>query len=326
MAETMTAVVAGSAGGPEVLQQVEAPVPSPGPGEVSVAVRAIAVNFRDVQQRRGEETAFPAVLGSDFAGEVLDVGDGVASLRPGQQVYGVSLAGAYAEQVVVPEVTVSPLPDGLDFDTASILPVAGLSASFLLSVSRLGAGATAVTWAAAGGLGCFLGGVLAGAGVRSIGLTSTAAKAEAAKAAGHLEVVNYREVDPVAAVQDLTGGAGAEVVFDSVAGPDFARSFRMLRNEGTVVLCGRSAGDPDLGRVYEELVGRRRNLALREFYLGTHYLDHMDEVPGRLDALVAGLRSGRIRVPIRVLPLAEAATAHRLLEAGEVVGKVVLHP
>ena len=139
-------------------------------------------------------------------------------------------------------------------------------------------------------------------------------------------MVNYRETDPVEAVHQLTGGRGADVVFDSVAGPDFGRSFRMTRNEGTVVLCGRSAGEPDLSDVAGDFLAGRRNLALREFYLATHVFDHLDELSPRLQELADGVRDGRIRVPITSFRLDEVRRAHQLLERGGTTGKLVLHP
>lgn len=332
MVDEMRAVVVRAHGGPDVLEVATVPVPAVGPGEVRVAVRSIGLNFRDVHQRRvgGPDVVLPFTPGSDFAGEVTEVGAGVespgAGVGVGDRVFGVTLGGAYAEQVVVPAATVLPLPAEIDFDQAACIPVAGLSASFLLTTSGLAKGQTAVVWAAAGGLGCFLGGVLSAAGVRSIGMTSSDEKAAVARAAGHDEIVNYREGDPVEAVQRLTDGRGAEVVFDSVAGPDFARSFRMARNEGTVVLCGRAAGEPDLGLVAGDLVGGRRNLALREFYLGTHIGDHFGELPVRLQQLADGLSDGTIQVPVTAFALADAPQAHELLESGRSAGKLVLHP
>jgi NADPH:quinone reductase len=323
----MRAVVVSAPGGPSVLEHRDVPVPLVQPGSVRVAVRSIGVNFRDVQQRRGAapDLTYPFVPGSDFAGEVLEAGEGVRTLKAGDRVFGVSLSGAYAEQVVAPAVVVYPVPQGLDFDLAAALPVAGLSASFLLTTAGLRAGMTAVTYAAAGGLGCFLGGVLSEAGVRSIGLVSSAEKAAVARAAGHSDVVIYREADPVEAVRALTDGAGVDVVLDSVAGPGFARSFAMLRSEGVVVLCGRSAGAPDLATVYPEFIESRRNLALRDFYLATYTTGHFAEVPGRLETLAGGIRSGRIRIPVRSVPFLEVRRAHELLESGATTGKVVLH-
>lgn len=324
----MRAVVVRSPGGPDVLEMADVPVPPVGPGDVRIVVQSIAINFRDVQQRRGTgtEAAFPFTPGSDFAGEVVEIGTEVSTVAVGDRVFGITLQSACAEQVVVPAAMALPLPAAADFDHAAILPVAGLSASFLLTSSRIESGQTAVTYAAAGGLGCFLGGVLAAAGVRTIGLTSSDEKAAVARAAGHQEVVNYRTSDPVEAVRNLTGGLGADVVFDSVAGPDFARSFRMTRNAGTVVLCGRAAGEPDLAAVATDFVASRRNLALREFFLATHVIDHFDQLPHRLGDLAAGLRERRLRVPITAFPLDEVRRAHELLESGATTGKLVLHP
>ncbi len=328
MSQYMRAVVVAAHGGPDVLELVRVPAPPLGPDEVRVRVRSIGLNFRDVKLRTGPsaDVVVPFTPGSDFAGDIVEVGAEVASIRTGDRVFGVTTHGAYAEEVVTPAVMVMPIPDGAEYDTATILPVAGLSASFLLSTAGVEKGQTAVTYAAAGGLGCFLGGLLAAAGVQSIGITSSGDKAAVARAAGHDEIINYRDTDPVRAVKDLTDSSGADVVFDSVAGPGFGRSFRMLSNHGTVVLCGRSAGDPDLSAVGPDFLGVRRNLALREFYLSTHIFDHLGEVPDRLDELATGLRDRRLNVPITTFALDDVRRAHELLGAGATVGKLILHP
>lgn len=324
---TMWAVTAEHAGGPDVLRLQEVPRPPLAPGHIRVAVHAAGVNFRDVQQRRGADpgTGFPLISGSDFAGDVTEVGPGVDDRHEGQRVFGISPAdGAYAEEVVVPAVTSCPVPGGVGYDQAAAAPVAGLSASFLLALSGLTTGMTAVTLAPAGGLGCFLGGLLSDAGVRSIGITSGARKVKVAKAVGHRDIVDYQAEDPVEAIQARTGGHGADVVFDSVAGPELARSLRMLRTGGTVILCGRAAGPPDLPAVWAELIESRRDLGLRDFFLRNHVLEHLDEVPARLTQLAAGLASGQLRVPIQAFPLKDAARAHELIESRGSVGKLVL--
>src|SRR6266540_3627767 len=314
MSQYMRAVVVAAHGGPDVLELVRVPAPPLGPDEVRVRVRSIGLNFRDVKLRTGPsaDVVVPFTPGSDFAGDIVEVGAEVASIRTGDRVFGVTTHGAYAEEVVTPAVMVMPIPDGAEYDTATILPVAGLSASFLLSTAGVEKGQTAVTYAAAG--------------VRSIGITSSGDKAAVARAAGHDEIINYRDTDPVRAVKDLTDSSGADVVFDSVAGPGFGRSFRMLSNHGTVVLCGRSAGDPDLSAVGPDFLGVRRNLALREFYLSTHIFDHRGEVPDRLDELATGLRDRRLNVPITTFALDDVRRAHELLGAGATVGKLILHP
>ena len=136
----------------------------------------------------------------------------------------------------------------------------------------------------------------------------------------------YGDADPVAAVRRLTGDLGAHVVFDSVAGPGFARSFRMLRNGGTVVLCGRAAGDPDLAALGGDFIAARRGLALRDFYLAAYLADHLAELPARLADLASGIIDGSFTIPVTVFSLDEARHAHRLMEARSTVGKLVLRP
>ena len=271
-------------------------------------MRAAALNYRDVKERRQpDRPSGPYVPGSDFAGDIVDLGTAVTSIAVGQRVVGIVPHGACAELVATDVSMVVPIPDGLDFAHASTIPVAGLSASFLMSTARLQPDAIVVTHAAAGGLGCYLGGLLRAAGVLTIGLTSTPAKEEVARRAGHNHVVLYPEVDPVAAIHDITDGRGADIVFDSVAGAGFTRSFRMLASEGAVVLCGRSAGEPDLATVTGDLIGVRRNRGLRDFFLQTHLLDHLDQVPERITHLAHALQDATIAVPVAIHPLGDIA-------------------
>lgn len=327
--QKMHAIIVDRPGDPSVLEKRDVRLPVPEAGQVRVAIRSAGINYHDIHQRRGvsPDSRFPLIPGLDFAGEVAEIGAGAEGLAVGDRVFGLAPAGGgYAEQVVVPAVMLRPIPDGVADDQAATLPVAGLTASFLLSISGLRRGMTAVVFAPAGGLGCFLGGLLAQAGVRSIGITSSSAKATIAKAAGHSDVIDYHAEDPVDAVKQRSGGAGADVVFDSVAGPEFARSFRMLRSGGTVICCGRAAGPPDLGQIADELIGSRRNLALRDFFLASYLPDHFDEFRRRLDALARAMRSGQLQIPVLAFALGDAHRAHELIQSGASVGKVVLHP
>jgi NADPH:quinone reductase len=250
----------------------------------------------------------------------------VTGVDTGRHVVGLALAGACAEYVVTDASMVVAVPDALDLAIASTIPVSGLTASFLVSSSGLPAGATAVTYAAAGGLGCYLGGLLHAAGVRTIGLTSNPTKAAVASQAGHTDIVLYRSTEPVEAVLSLTNGHGADIVFDSIGGPAFHRSFQMLANEGAVVLCGRTAGEPDLGTIQKELIDVRRNRSLRDFFLRTHIIDHFDQLSNRVDGLAGALASGVLTVPVTALPLDEIAAAYDLLESGATTGKLVIVP
>ena len=123
----------------------------------------------------------------------------------------------------------------------------------------------------------------------------------------------------------LTGGSGAHVVYDSVAGPHFGRSFDMTAVEGTVVLFGHAAGDPPRDAL-QQWMRSGRNLALRTYFLGTTIQAHLDLIPSAYQHLFAGLMSGALRVPIETMPLTQAAAAHARIEQQQTVGKVILVP
>jgi NADPH2:quinone reductase len=221
---------------------------------------------------------------------------------------------------------VVPIPEDLAFEQAAACPVAGLTAWFLVRDLALAPGRTAVVHAAAGGVGCFLGGLVRDAGAASIGLVSSDEKAEIARRAGHAHVVNYKREDPVTRVQELTGGRGADVVYDSVAGPGFARSFEMARVGGTVVLFGRAAGEPPPGVFESAFLGAGRNLGLRTYFLGATIQSDPLAIRPAYAALFDALRQGRVRLPLETLPLERAGEAHARLESGRSTGKFVLLP
>jgi NADPH2:quinone reductase len=156
-------------------------------------------------------------------------------------------------------------------------------------------------------------------------LVSSAAKAEVARRAGYTHTVNYRGEDAVARVLALTGGDGAQVVYDSVAGPHFSRSFDMTAVDGTVVLFGHAAGDPP-PEALQHWLRSGRNIALRTYFLGTTIQTHLGEVAGAYRHLFEGLMSGAIHLPIETMPLVEAARAHARIEQQQTVGKVILLP
>ena len=216
------------------------------------------------------------------------------------------------------------LPEGLSFEQGAALPVSGLSASFLVSQLALSPGEYVATYAAAGGLGCYLGGLWAAEGVHSIGLTSSPHKAALATLAGYADTVDYTGGRTVAAVRERSENLGVHGVVDSVGGPKFADSFRILRNGGTVVLCGTSAGEPSLAEATLELLASRRNLALREFYLVNHIFEHFNELPSRVAQLLVLLQSGRLHVPITNSAFEDVIAAHAALESGLTTGKLVL--
>lgn len=323
----MRAVRQTAVGGPEVLELAELPEPEPGPGQLLLRNRAVALNFHDVIARRqAPDAPLPYVPGTDVAGEVEAVGPGVEGFAPGDRVVAIHLHGGYAEKTAVLAGLATRIPEGVSFEQAAACPVAGLTAHFLCEDLRVGRGTTALVHAAAGSVGCFLGALLRDRGASSIGLVSSAEKAEVARAAGHPRTVNRREEDVAKRVSELTEGRGVDVVYDSVAGPDFARSFACCAPEGSVVLFGRAAGEPPEAALREPFLDARRNLGLRTYFLGTTLMGRPERLPAAWRELFEGFAAGRIALPIERLPLAEAAEAHARLEAGGTVGKLLLVP
>jgi NADPH2:quinone reductase len=318
----MTAV-----GGPEVLKLVDVEEPSPGFGEIRVANQAIAINFHEINERRGQGQTpqLPAPMGSDFAGPIDAVGQDVGHLKVGDRVVGMAMRGAYAEKTCTPAALAFPIPEGVTAEQAASCPVAGLTAYFLLYDNHVGPETTVVAHAGAGSVGCFVAGVAKRIGCKTIGLVSTDEKAEIAKKAGYTHVVVYRKEDPAAAVQRLTGGAGVDLVLDSVGGPSFEQSFDMCGVDGTVVLFGHAAGDPSREALLS-FMDKGKNLGLRVYFLPLTLFARMDELARAYESLFAGFLNGDIYLPIDRMPLAEVQEAHRRIEAQETVGKVILQP
>jgi len=324
----MKAIQVTAIGGPEVLKAVEVPDPEVAPGTLRVRNRAIGINFHDVQsRRRGTRRQTPPFIpGTDFAGEVEVVGEGVEGFAEGDRVLGINTAGAYAEKSVVPAVLAAPIPEWVSYEQAAACPVSGLTACFMMRDHGVGEATNVVVHGAAGSVGCFLGGLLAERRALSIGLVSSESKAEVARRAGYRHVIDYRLEDPVARVRHITASAGADLVYDSVAGPGFARSFEMCRAGGTVVLFGHTAGDPPREVLEESFLGAARNLGLRTYFLGTILFSDPQSIRDAYATLFEGLASGRIFLPIETLPLEEAARAHARIESQQTVGKLILLP
>ena len=324
-------------GGSDVLELCDVPVPRLEPGSLLVRTTAIGVNFHDIESRRGPEPGIPVpgVPGSDVVGVVEKVGAGVQGFSPGQRVVGVTRGGAYAELTVVPARCAAVVPDRVSDVLAASVPVAGLTAWLLLQdlltadkSSEDGPSRRAVVaYAAAGGVGCWLGGLLRNTPVSTVGVVS-AGKVDVALRAGYDEVV-VRGAAPglVAGVQRATRWrGGADLVLDPVAGPDFAQSFELLRPGGTVVLFGRAGGPPAVDGLAAAFLDARRDTALRTFFLTRALLTRMAAVPAALAFLLEGLDRGDVRMPVTEFPLADAAKAQDLISSGVTTGKLVLRP
>jgi NADPH2:quinone reductase len=321
------AIVVERHGPPETMKLRRVPVPPPGQGEVRLRHTAIGVNFIDIHCRTGTFRMLdpPAVPGMEAAGVVLDVGPGVAHLRPGDRVvYASTPIGAYAAARTMPAALVVPLPGDIDDETAAAVFLKGLTVDFLIHrVHVLAPGEMALVHAAAGGVGLLLCQWARAKGATVLGTVSTAEKADLARRAGCDQVLVRGRDDVVAAVRAATGGRGADVVYDGLGGPHFATSLAALASPGHLVNYGQAAGP--VGRWdIDALTAQSATVSRPNF-------GHYTSDPVILGAMAArvfdALRDGTISPAIGArFPLGEAVRAHARLEAGETVGATVLVP
>ncbi|MFN7135159.1 MAG: quinone oxidoreductase family protein, partial [Myxococcales bacterium] len=302
-------------GGPEVLQWEPLPVGAPGPGQVRLRQTAVGLNFIDTYHRSGlYPVPLPATPGMEGAGVVAELGPGVAGFEVGQRVaYAGGPLGAYAEERLIPSDRLVPLPDDVSDEGAAAMMLQGMTAQYLLRrtfpVKR---GDTLLVHAAAGGVGLILCQWAAALGATVIGTVSTDEKAALARENGCAHPVVYTREDFVAAVRELTGGRGVDVVYDSVGRDTFLRSLECLRPLGTMVSFGQSSGaipPLDVG-----LLSQRGSLFLTRPTLMT-YTARREDLLAIADELFSVVRAGTVRIPVRQRwPLRDAAEAHRALE------------
>ena len=324
----MRAIQAGRAGGPDVLEPADLPEPTPGPGEVLVRTAAAGVNFIDTYRRGGVyPMPFPHIPGSEGAGTVTAVGDGVTDLSVGDPIAWADSPDSYAEFVRVKVARAIPVPDGVGLDVAAALPLQGLTAHYLAtSTYPVQAGDTILVHAGAGGVGLLLTQLATARGARVITTVSTAEKEQLSRAAGAAEVIRYDLLKDLTAelpglVRELAGG-GLPVVYDGVGRSTFDASLACLRPRGLMVLFGASSGPVppfDLQRL-----NAGGSLYVTRPTLG-HYIATTEELRGRAGELFAAVLAGRLQVRIGVrFPLAEARGAHEALEGRATTGKVIL--
>jgi NADPH2:quinone reductase len=240
----MKAVYIEQTGGVEVLNYGDLPKPEPGAGEVLVKVAASGVNFIDAYHRIGiYKLPMPAILGSEAAGTVEQVGDGVTGFNPGDRVAYAMARGSYAEYQSVPARFLVHVPEGVDMQDAAAVMLQGMTAHYLSHTTfPLKKGHTALIHAAAGGTGRLLVQMAVMAGARVIGTAGTPAKADLAREAGASEVILYDQQDWPAEVKSLTGGAGVDVIYDSVGQSTFMKGLDCLKPCGMMVSFGQSSG------------------------------------------------------------------------------------
>jgi NADPH2:quinone reductase len=311
-------------GGPESLQLVDVPVPKPGPGQALVRLAASGVNFIDIYFRTGFYKAdLPIAIGSEGAGTVEAVGEGMTEVAPGDRVAYAMARGSYAEYAVVPAAQLVKIPGHVDFQMAAAAMLQGMTAHYLThSTFPLKANDTCLVHAAAGGTGGLIVQMAKNIGARVFGTVSTAQKARVAKEAGADETILYTEQEFDVEARRLTGGRGVDVVYDSVGKTTFEKSLNALRPRGTMALFGQSSGavppmDPGI-------LNTKGSLFLTRPSLG-HYLLTREELLWRAGEVLSAIDAGKLGVRIdRAYPLADAAAAHRDLESRKTAGKLVL--
>lgn len=323
------AIRIGKTGAPGVLKWQAVDVPAPGRGEVLVRHTAVAVNFADVQRRKGiTPMPIPGGMGLDAAGAVESVGPGVKGFKPGDRVAYMGLGmpfDAYSEMRVAPAAKLFKLPGGLSEKQAAAAMLKGVTAQYLIkSTYKVKKGDTILVHAAAGGVGSILCQWAKALGATVIGVVGAQAKVAAAKRNGCKHVLVPRAGKFAKKVRELTKGEGVDCVYDSVGQATWAESLASVKRHGTAVNYGGASGDirnmdlfatGPLGGPY----------IVRAIMLNYAVTD--DEVAGRVRDLFRAMTSGKVKVRIgQTYKLKDAAKAHRDTEQRKTTGSTVLVP
>ena len=313
-------------GGPEVLRLEDVLLPEPGPGEVRIRHTAVALNFRDILVRRGQHVvkSFPSGLGTESAGVVEAVGEGVSDFVAGDLVATVCRPDcAYADARIAPAARVVKLPAGIDDRVAAAMMVRGMTARYLLHATyKVKPGDTIVIHAAAGGVGMIVSQWAKHLGAIVIGTVGSADKVEIARSYGCDHVLRYDNF--ATQVREITGGKGVPVVYDSVGQATFENSLKCLAPRGILASFGESSGDPP--PVTARQLGNMGSLFVTHPSLIDYTATRSDLLETTND-LFAMVGSGKIKIEIsQSYPLREAAQAHRDVEARRTTGSVVLIP
>lgn len=327
VSETMLAVAISEPGGPDVLKPVRAPVPRPAPGEILIRVRAAGVNRPDVLQRRGAYPPPPGASplpGLEVAGEVAAVGEGGARWRVGDAVCALANGGGYAEYVAVHATHALPVPAGL-----SMMEAAGIPETFftvwhnVFERGLLRPGEWLLVHGGSSGIGTTAIQLAVALGSKVIATAGSAEKCEACLRLGASRAVPYREEDFVAAAKEATQGQGVDVILDMVGGTYVPRNHEAAAVDGRIVQIATQGGavaEIDVGRLMV------KRLTHTGSTLRPRTVAAKGAIAAALEAHVWPLLAARTVTPVMdsTFPLADAAAAHRRMEAGEHIGKIVL--
>lgn len=324
----MRAIIIPEFGGPDVLTLREVPEPRPGPQQVAIRVAYAGVNFAEImaRQRGYMVDQLPFIPGEEVAGYVHALGEGVTGFSHGQPVAAFTSHGGYAEVAVAPAALTFSL-DGLaktiDLATAAGFPAIMPTAyDLLVHVARLQRGETVLIHAAAGGVGTIAGQLAHRIGAQSVfGTVSTAKKAAYAQHFGYDEV--FLREDFAAAVRAATQNRGLDVILDAAGEPVRSQSLSLLAPFGRLVIYGNASGNPDVAIAPGTLL--KHNIAVMGYSITNLSRVDPQHVATNARQVLDLLATEQIRLDITdILPLAEAARAHHLMENGEAMGKLLL--
>ncbi|MGC8518576.1 MAG: zinc-dependent alcohol dehydrogenase family protein [Steroidobacteraceae bacterium] len=317
-------------GGPEVLKIQDVTVPEPGAGEVRLRIRAFGLNRTEATLRSGRSAVkppLPTQIGFEAAGEIEALGPEIEDFTIGDRVavipaYGAAVYGFYGEVSLAPARSLVAVPPTVAWEDAAATWAAFATAwAGLIDIGRLCAGQTVVISAASSSVGLAAIQIARKIGATPVALTRTAAKAEELRAHGAAHVIATAEQDLVAEVRRITDGKGASLIFDSVAGPDFGRCVEAAAPGSILIVFGMNGGAEARFPVMP-LLGR--NLTIRGLGLTSITTDGA-KLKALKDFVVPGLAAGDFKPTIaKVFPFDEIVQAHRYLEAGRQIGKIVV--
>lgn len=324
---TMKAIVFESPGAEDVMRLGDAPEPTLASDELRLAVHATAVNRADLLQRQGLYPPPPgasAILGLECAGEVIEVGSAVSGWKVGDRAMALLAGGGYAEQAVVHHGSALPIPAGMSFEEAGAFPEVFLTAySNLFLLGGVQRGGSALVQGGGSGVGTAAISLLKEAGVQVIVTAGSQEKCDACIAHGADVAINYRDGDFAPRVREATGGRGVDVVLDHVGGMYLASNLDCLALQGRLVIIGLIGGAR--AEINLALLLTRRLHVIGSTLRTRPAADKAEIVRRFRDQFGNAFDSGRLKPVVdRVFPLAEAAQAHRIVQASEHFGKVVL--
>ena len=323
----MRAVVITSPGGPDVLEFTEVPDPVPGPGEVVVEVVAAGVNPADVMQRQGfypPPPGTPPYPGLECTGRIASLGPGVVGWQAGDEVCALLSGGGYAERVAVPQGQLLPVPGGVTLTDAAALPEAACTVQgTVYQLARLSAGEVFLVHGGSGGIGSFAIQLAKADGAVVACTAGTPEKLARCRELGADLAISYRDEDFTKAVLDFTDGHGADVILDIMGAPYLAPNLAALATWGRLMVLsvrGGGRGEIDLG-----LLMAKRGSIFAATLRARPPQEKAEVVTATRQHVWPLIGSGQVApVVSRVLPMAEAAQAHRLIESGAHIGKILL--